>query len=195
MNIHPYPFVVSDSPATAKLLFWREHFLPTLIKIGPPRFRRWVVDHLPMKRLRVLRDVVDTLDRTTTEIFEGKKRTLKEGDEALLKRVDQAKDLLSILSELYHPCEWAVIHRFRSVKANMNASEEDKLPDDEVLGQACFTIPVLRQLSSDPFIDVVSCNRLFFHSTVINACTIERLRLRLPTQPQMPYRVPFISWQ
>ncbi|KAG6898215.1 hypothetical protein C0992_003327 [Termitomyces sp. T32_za158] len=124
----PHPFsqaAKAFSPAAAELLLLREYLLPTLVKIGPPRFRRWFVDHLPMRRLRVFRDIVDTLDRTAQEIFEGKKRTLKEGDEALLRRVDQAKDLLSIL-----------------MKANMDASEEDKLPDDEVLGQACSQIPV-----------------------------------------------------
>ncbi|KAG6900223.1 hypothetical protein C0993_001292 [Termitomyces sp. T159_Od127] len=125
----PHPFsqaAKAFSPATAELMLWREYFLPTLVKIGPPRFRRWFVDHLPIKRLRVLRDIVDTLDRTTTEIFKGKKQTLKEGDEAHLRRVDQRKDLISIL-----------------MKANMDASEEDKLPDNEVLGQACFQLPSL----------------------------------------------------
>ncbi|KAG5733846.1 Cytochrome P450 3A9, partial [Termitomyces sp. T112] len=47
-----------------------------------------------------------------------KKKALKEGDEALAKQIGQAKDIMSIL-----------------MKANMNASEEDKLPDKEVLGQ------------------------------------------------------------
>ncbi|KAG5718646.1 putative cytochrome P450 4d20 [Termitomyces sp. T112] len=117
----PHPFSEAAkalSPTTAKMMLLREYLLPTLVKIGSPRFRRWVVDHIPMKRIRAMRDIVDTLDRTTTEIFEGKKRTLKEGDEALSKQVDQAKDILSIL-----------------MKANMDASEEDKLPDSEVLGQ------------------------------------------------------------
>ncbi|KAG5338035.1 hypothetical protein C0989_008367 [Termitomyces sp. Mn162] len=98
----PHPFSEAAkalSPTTAKMMLLREYLLPTLVKIGSPRFRRWVVDHIPMKRIRAMRDIVDTLDRTTTEIFEGKKRTLKEGDEALSKQVDQAKDILSILSE------------------------------------------------------------------------------------------------
>ncbi|KAG6861365.1 hypothetical protein C0995_001098 [Termitomyces sp. Mi166 len=59
-----------------------------------------------------------------------------EGDEALAKQIGQAKDLLSILSTL----STRVMSRFlmqssTQVKANMEDSEEDKLPDKEVLGQ------------------------------------------------------------
>ncbi|KAG6817153.1 hypothetical protein H0H87_012114 [Tephrocybe sp. NHM501043] len=99
----PHPFSEAAkvfSPVLAKLLLAREYLLPTLSKIGSPRFRRWAVDHLPLKNLHALRDIVDTWDRTTVEIFESKKRALREGDEALAKQVGQAKDLMSILSKL-----------------------------------------------------------------------------------------------
>ncbi|KAG6868480.1 hypothetical protein C0993_002245 [Termitomyces sp. T159_Od127] len=66
-----------------------------------------------------MRDMVDTWDRTMKEILKEKKRALMEGDEALMDQVAKAKDVLSIL-----------------MKANMEASEEDKLHDEEVLGQA-----------------------------------------------------------
>ncbi|KAG5349232.1 hypothetical protein C0989_005136 [Termitomyces sp. Mn162] len=66
-----------------------------------------------------------------TRIFEEKKRALMEGDEALANQVEQAKDLLSIL-----------------IKANIDASEEDKVSDEEVLGQvsgsASPTLPLLK---------------------------------------------------
>ncbi|KAG6861366.1 hypothetical protein C0995_001099 [Termitomyces sp. Mi166 len=99
-----------------------QYLLPILVKIGSPRFRRWCVDHFPSKKLRDMRDMVDTWDRTTNEILEEKKRALMEGDEALATQIGQAKDLLSIL-----------------MKANMEASEEDKLPDKEVLGQVNYS--------------------------------------------------------
>ncbi|KNZ81927.1 Cytochrome P450 3A9 [Termitomyces sp. J132] len=95
-----------------------EYLLPTIVKIGSPRFRRWLVDHFPSRRLRAYRDMVDTWHWTMTRIFEEKKRALMEGDEALANQVEQAKDLLSIL-----------------IKANIDASEEDKVSDEEVLGQ------------------------------------------------------------
>ncbi|KAG6876197.1 hypothetical protein C0993_004968 [Termitomyces sp. T159_Od127] len=69
-------------------------------------------------RLRAVRDMVDIWDRTTKQIFEEKQKALMEGDQALASQIESAKDLLSIL-----------------MKANMEASEEDKLPEKEVLGQ------------------------------------------------------------
>ncbi|KAG6915250.1 hypothetical protein DXG01_012524 [Tephrocybe rancida] len=121
---HPYSEASKAfSSAFVKLLILRDFLLPTLVKIGTPQFRRWAVDHIPMKNLHIVRDVVDTWDRTTVEIFEGKKRALAEGDEALAKQVGQAKDLMSIL-----------------MKANMKASDEDRLPDSEVLGQGMSTL-------------------------------------------------------
>ncbi|KAG6887811.1 hypothetical protein C0995_012548 [Termitomyces sp. Mi166 len=108
----PHPFTQAAkafAPAMMKMVIEREYLLPTLVKIGSPRFRRWVVDHFPYRNLHEIRDIVDTWDRTTIKIFEGKKQALEEGDEVLAKQIGQAKDLLSIL-----------------MKANMEASEKDR---------------------------------------------------------------------
>lgn len=50
--------------------------------------------------------------------FKEKKKALEAGDEALSKGVDEGKDIMSIL-----------------MKANMDATESDRLSDNEVLGQ------------------------------------------------------------
>ncbi|KAG6907129.1 hypothetical protein DXG01_010433 [Tephrocybe rancida] len=51
------------------------------------------------RRYHSLRDIVDTWDRTTTDIFEEKRTALRDAsNEALAKQVGQAKDLMSILS-------------------------------------------------------------------------------------------------
>ena len=94
----PLTPLIAGSPAISKMFIEREYLLPFLVKIGSPRFRRWIIDHLPYKNLHEIRDIVDTWDRTTTEIFEEKKKALKEGDEALAKQIGQARDLMSILS-------------------------------------------------------------------------------------------------
>ncbi|KAH0585095.1 hypothetical protein H2248_008356 [Termitomyces sp. 'cryptogamus'] len=117
----PHPFcdaAKAFSPNSANLALEIEYLLPTIVKIGSPRFRRWLVDHFPSRRLRAYRDMVDTWHWTMTQIFEEKKRALMGGDEALANQVEQAKDLLSIL-----------------IKANIAASEEDRVSDEEVLGQ------------------------------------------------------------
>ncbi|KAG6867970.1 hypothetical protein C0993_008931 [Termitomyces sp. T159_Od127] len=98
----PHPFseaAKAFTPTTSKMSLEIQFLLPILVKIGSPKFRRWLVDHFPSKRLRAIRDIIDIWDRTTTEIFEAKKRALKEGDEALAQQIGQAKDLMSILTE------------------------------------------------------------------------------------------------
>lgn len=57
------------------------------------------MDLMPWKNPRRLRDIIDVMDRTSVHIFEEKKLTLAEGDEAMSKKVGQGKDVISILSK------------------------------------------------------------------------------------------------
>ena len=51
------------------MIFFRNYVLPTLVKLGPPRFRRFLVDLLPFKNARRLRDIVDIMHNTSVEIL------------------------------------------------------------------------------------------------------------------------------
>ncbi|GLB40488.1 putative cytochrome P450 family protein [Lyophyllum shimeji] len=116
---HPYSRAVKDLvPLSFSMRFLRMYLLPTLSKIGPPWFRRLVINLMPWKKIRRLRDVINLMDQTTVRIFEEKRKALEAGDEALSKQVHEAKDIMSIL-----------------MKANLAATEGDQLPDKEVLGQ------------------------------------------------------------
>jgi len=88
------------------------------LKIGTPKFRRFVMDLLPWKNLHDIRDIVDILHNTSVEIFEAKKKALEEGDEAVAQQIGRGKDIISIL-----------------LKANMSASEDDRMSKEEILGQ------------------------------------------------------------
>ena len=79
-------------------MFSRTYFLSTCLKIGTPKFRRFIMDLLPWKSLHEIRDIVDVLHNTTVEIFEAKKKALEEGDEAVTQQIGQGKDFMSILS-------------------------------------------------------------------------------------------------
>ncbi|KAJ2915637.1 hypothetical protein MD484_g4757, partial [Candolleomyces efflorescens] len=85
--------------------------------IGTPKFRRAVVNLIPWGQLHRARDMVDVMHDTSVEIFEKTKQSLKEGGE-LSSRHGRGKDIMSVL-----------------VKANMAASEEDRLPENELLAQ------------------------------------------------------------
>ncbi|TFK29499.1 cytochrome p450 [Coprinopsis marcescibilis] len=107
-------------PALHKLNFSRFVVLPLVYNIGPTWFRRGVVNFLSIfwGNLRRLRDIVDIITKTSIEIYESKKKALGEGDEALEQQIGRGKVIISIL-----------------MKANMEASEEDRLPESELLGQ------------------------------------------------------------
>jgi hypothetical protein len=85
-------------PTLSKTMFSRSYFLSTCLRIGTPKFRRFIMDLLPWKSLHEIRDIVDVLHNTTVEIFEAKKKALEEGDEAVTQQIGQGKDFMSILS-------------------------------------------------------------------------------------------------
>ncbi|KAG2003385.1 cytochrome p450 [Coprinopsis cinerea AmutBmut pab1-1] len=88
--------------------------LPLVHDLFTPSIRRFVVDILPWPRLHRLRDMIDTMHNTCVQIFEDKKRGILEGSQD----AKDGKDIISIL-----------------MRANMSASETDRLPDSELLAQ------------------------------------------------------------
>ncbi|KII83611.1 hypothetical protein PLICRDRAFT_445033 [Plicaturopsis crispa FD-325 SS-3] len=99
-------------------LYLVRQFLPWLVTLGPAWLRRRAVDLLPSKDVRHLRDTVDIVQRSSVDIFEQKKRAFLDGEAAVLQQVGQGKDIMSVL-----------------LKANMEANEQDRLPDEELIAQ------------------------------------------------------------
>lgn len=122
--------------------------LPHLVKIGPSRFRRWVVDHTPYWRVQKVKGVADMMHGIACQIFEAKKSALAKGEEAVVQQVGEGKDIISKLCTYSSLCRMitAVLIRKSTVQANMVASEEDRLPDSEVLAQISYGIPFLSLL-------------------------------------------------
>ncbi|EIW61094.1 cytochrome P450 [Trametes versicolor FP-101664 SS1] len=97
--------------------------VPYLPEFGPPWFRRKLVELIPNKNVQKLRHIVDTMHERAVGIYQEKKRMLEQGDEALKDKVGEGKDLMSIL-----------------LRANMAASDDDKLPEEELIGQVATFI-------------------------------------------------------
>lgn len=94
-----------------------------------------LVEVLPWKNLQKLRNIIDIMHNTSIEIFDEKKKALEKGDEAVSNQVGRGKDILSILSrQRIFFMVWMLIVA-AIVKANMDANDEDRLPEKEVLGQ------------------------------------------------------------
>jgi cytochrome P450 len=117
-TVNPYSKAIKNLAPALMRLFVPRQILPYVAKIGSPNLHRYIAETVPWKELHNVLDMVDIMDETSTEIFEAKKKALLMGDEAMLQQVGRGKDIMSVL-----------------LKANMVASEEDRLPDDELLGQ------------------------------------------------------------
>lgn len=72
-------------------------FTPWLVRIGTPAFRRWFVSVFPNKNVRKVQQITDTIWSKATQIYELKKAQLESGEEGVLKKVEDAKDIISIL--------------------------------------------------------------------------------------------------
>ena len=75
--------------------------LPMLKKLGPPQFRRRLLDMVPMQQVQRVKEIVDILDQNTREIFFGKRAAMEAGDAAVKEQVANGNDIMSIL------CKWA----------------------------------------------------------------------------------------
>ncbi|KAJ6513336.1 cytochrome P450 [Mycena sanguinolenta] len=94
------------------------YLLPLVTEIGPPKFRRFIVDIVPWKNLHEIRDVFDTLYATAVHIYNLKKAALEAGDEAVSSQIAEGKDIISIL-----------------MKENVNTSSDERLSEDEIIGK------------------------------------------------------------
>ena len=73
-------------------------YLTPLVRLGTPKFRRFILNLIPWKTLHQLRDILDVIHNTAVEVINSKKRALEDGDEAVARQIGEGKDILSILS-------------------------------------------------------------------------------------------------
>ncbi|KAI0326160.1 cytochrome P450 [Cubamyces sp. BRFM 1775] len=100
------------SAATDPQMMLLRQATPLVPYLGPAWFRRWVIEKMPMKSVQRMIWITDTLHTGSVKIFEQKKAAALKDEET------EGQDIISIL-----------------LKANQAASAEDRLPDDQLLGQ------------------------------------------------------------
>lgn len=103
--------ILTELSVYQRLLHLTRGLLPDWIK-------RRVVEMIPSRRLKKMTEIVDVMDSTSTQVYREKLRALDAGDEATVQQIGEGRDIISIL-----------------IKANREAAPEDRLPEDEVLGQ------------------------------------------------------------
>ncbi|KAF8714664.1 Cytochrome P450, partial [Rhizoctonia solani] len=90
-------------------------FFPILHNLRPTALQRKLADWAPISSVRKLKQIIDVQDEQAQSILEQKKEKLKHN------QVDKGEDSHDIMSVL--------------LKANMEAGEKDRLPEDQLLGQ------------------------------------------------------------
>lgn len=67
---------MNHSPTLTKLRVFIP-ILPTLIKLGPRVFRKWVVDKLPIASLKKMKSIVNLIYGTSVKIYDRKSKAFK----------------------------------------------------------------------------------------------------------------------
>lgn len=125
----------SHRPTTMQLNILRR-IVPYLPDIGSPWFKRKLVEMFPSKNVQKLLYITDLVHEKAVGIYQEKKRMIEQGDEALKHKVGEGKDLMSILRKsLAITLTIALIANGVLVRENMAASEDDRLPEEELIGQ------------------------------------------------------------
>ena len=107
---------------------------PVVKPYMPTAVVRLIARLLPPSNLQKLRDIIYTMDEQSRIIYNGKKAALEKGDEAVLHQMNDGKDIMSILREcvkVAQPDDADIA----LVNANVKASDEDRLPEDELIAQ------------------------------------------------------------
>ncbi|TFK25131.1 cytochrome P450 [Coprinopsis marcescibilis] len=118
-DLHPYyksmkdymHFIIKTTPA--RLLV-----LPYFSNFGPPGLRRFIVDMFPWKPLHRLRDIVDTIHSTSLKLYKEKLQVLEKG--------------ASSSAEVDFWCLFCITW---TVKANLMATADQKMPEAEIIAQ------------------------------------------------------------
>ncbi|KAK1217294.1 hypothetical protein PQX77_020032 [Marasmius sp. AFHP31] len=92
-----------------------------MVKIFPRWFLRFFARHLPVQDLQHFTKLADYMWELSTEIYQGKLRALEAGDETVQEQINRGKDIMSVL-----------------MKENMKASNEEKLDEEELIGQSAL---------------------------------------------------------
>ena len=60
---------------------------------------RSILGYFPVKNIRTILSIAETMTSRSQEIIDKKKTALRSGDEELMQRVGEGKDIMSILRE------------------------------------------------------------------------------------------------
>ncbi|KAI0786740.1 cytochrome P450 [Abortiporus biennis] len=86
-------------------------------------FKLRLLDSIPFTQVKQLVSCIRTIHDGCQNIYEEKKAALMAGEDAVVHQVGEGKDIMSVL-----------------LKANLEAVEQDRLSENEVIGQMCSLV-------------------------------------------------------
>ncbi|KAI0373129.1 cytochrome P450 [Pilatotrama ljubarskyi] len=152
-SVKAYFPVQSDLPLLMRRL------LPLAHRMGPAWFRRRAVKWIPNSAAQQMREISHALHASSLQIVNEKKAAVERGDEALKQQVGEGKDIMSVL-----------------LRANMNASEEDRLQDEEVIAQVSTLVLAAMDTTSNALSRIL--HQLSLHPEVQEKLREELVRAR-----------------
>ena len=78
-------------------LNWMRYLLPYVAKLGPAKFRRYMIDLIPLSTPKQIRALSDTFESASKEILAQKREALLGGGKAVEALAGKGKDIMSIL--------------------------------------------------------------------------------------------------
>ncbi|THU97768.1 cytochrome P450 [Dendrothele bispora CBS 962.96] len=164
---HTYSKTIKNLiPALQRLPVLRFFILRLTRNIGTPRFRRFLVDSIPLESLQEVKKMSDYMWGLSEEIYESKKQALAAGDEVVTQQVGRGKDIMSIL-----------------MRGNMNAGD-DRLDEKEVIAQMSTLIFAAMDTTSNALSRIL--NLLSVHPDVQDKLRKELLEAR-STNEELSY--------
>ncbi|KXN84323.1 Cytochrome P450 3A16 [Leucoagaricus sp. SymC.cos] len=125
-NFHPYSASVKRFTALVggPVGFLASRYIfPLAAKFNFPRLKRFIVKQIPSQRVRDLTDVVDIMHSTSLDIIKAKQEAMASPHPEVAAEIASKKDIISIL-----------------MRANAVASEEERMSDEEVVGQVATLV-------------------------------------------------------
>ncbi|KAI0641776.1 cytochrome P450 [Trametes meyenii] len=126
-----FSYAMADSAFLRRLL----PYLPTLSWGG---IGHAIAKMVPHKGTQRLVSVVDMMHERSIAILEEKRRALSQGDAVVSHQVGQGKDIMSVL-----------------LRANLEAAAEDKLPEEEIIGQMSTMIIAAMDTTSNMLVMIL----------------------------------------
>ncbi|KAI0657159.1 cytochrome P450 [Cubamyces menziesii] len=146
-------------PVSAQIHVVIQQLLPLLVQIGPASFRRKVAEMVPYGHSQRMIEISDAMHARSVRIINEKRAALAGGDEALKQQVGEGKDIMSVL-----------------LRANMSASEADRLTDEELIAQVSVLVLAAMDTTSNALSRIL--NQLAMHPEVQEKLREELVRAR-----------------